>query len=60
MENPKEKSPDKKYSPEDFTKALEELSKEMGYILNFSPQFFQQDNGTFSLKIVVNVVVKNK
>lgn len=43
------------YTPEDFSKALEELSKKMGYRLNIVPDLFQQDNGTFSLRIITTV-----
>lgn len=45
-----------KYKPEDFMKAVEEISKKMGYTLSIYPTFAQQDNGTFSLKIVQEVI----
>lgn len=45
-----------KYSPKDFLKAFEELSKKMGYGLNYSPKFFKQDNGTFSMRIIATVI----
>ena len=58
MNEDKNKTPE--FSPQDFTKALGELSDKMGYQLNYSPHFFQQDNGSFSIKIVVNVIKKEK
>jgi len=48
------------FSQQDFIKALGELSDKMGYQLNYSPHFFQQDNGSFSVKIVVSVTKKEK
>ena len=54
----KETNQEKKYSPQEFLKAIDKLSGEMGYGLNYSPEFFQQDNGTFSLRIVVSVIKK--
>jgi hypothetical protein len=49
-----------KYSADDFLKAFNKLSDEMGYGLNYSPEFFQQDNGSFSIKIIVQVVRRTK
>ena len=46
------------YSPEDFMKAIDDLSNKMGYSLNVSPELFQQDNGTFSIKIKISSVKK--
>ncbi len=47
---------EKKYTPSDFQKALDELGKKMGYGLNITPQLVQQDNGTFSIRIVTSII----
>jgi len=46
---------EKKYTPTDFQKGIDELSKKMGYSLNITPQLVQQDNGTFSIRITTNI-----
>lgn len=48
------------YSPEEFLKEIDNLGLKMGYRLNVSPQLFQQDNGTFSIKIMVNPVKRSE
>lgn len=45
-----------KYTQQDFLVELEKLSKRMGYKLNIIPELFQQDNGTFSIKIRTEVI----
>ena len=47
---------EKKYTPTDFQKGIDELSKKMGYSLNITPQLVQQDNGTFSIRITTNII----
>ncbi len=48
-----------KYSKKDFIEALDAVSNKMGYSLNMCPVFFQQDNGTFSVKINVEAIKNN-
>ena len=45
-----------KYTAEDFNKELDELSKKTGFKIVVEPVFFQQDNGSFSLRIVNHIV----
>lgn len=52
----KDKPEEVKYTQEDFLLELEKLSKKMGYKLNITPELFQQDNGSFSIKIKTEVI----
>jgi hypothetical protein len=48
------------YTKQDFLKGIDELCKKMGYKLSIYPTFFQQDNGSFSIRINVDVEAEKK
>lgn len=51
-----EKQPVQKATPQEFLEAVTKLGKEMGYGLAPNVEFFQQDNGTFSIKPTIVIV----
>ena len=55
MKDTKKEEP-KKYTAKDFNKELDELSRKTGFKIVVEPVFFQQDNGSFSLRIVNHIV----
>ncbi len=51
-----QKNPEIPYTEQDFLNDYNKLSKEKGFHFNFFPSFYQQDNGSFSIKINLEVI----
>lgn len=50
----------RKYTVQEFATALEKLCVEMGFTIDSTPTLFQQDNGSFSIKVVHRFIPSNK